>query len=84
MKNEPPPFTQNQYGATVGGPAIKDKTFVFFSWEGYRLRSGTVFTMMFQPPPNGPVIFPPLGVPTIFDPLSVESSSVRHRRTVSV
>src|SRR5947208_5330855 len=38
------PFTQNQYGATLGGAAIKDKLFVFFSWESFRLRQGTVFT----------------------------------------
>ncbi len=44
LKNEPPPFTQNQYGATIGGPVVKDKTFFFFSWEAYRLRSGTVFS----------------------------------------
>ena len=43
-KNSPPPFTQNQFGATVGGAVVKDKTFVFGSYEGYRLRSGTVFT----------------------------------------
>src|SRR5215475_4353529 len=43
-KNEPPPFTQNQFGGTVGGPIIKDKTFAFFSYEGFRLRSGTVFS----------------------------------------
>lgn len=39
-----PPFTQNQYGATVGGAPIKDKIFFFFSWESFRLRQGTVFT----------------------------------------
>lgn len=31
-----PPFRQNQYGATFGGPLRKDKTFVFGSYEGFR------------------------------------------------
>ena len=35
-----PSFTQNQYGANVGGPVIRDKTFFFFSYEGFRLRQG--------------------------------------------
>src|SRR5216684_5770950 len=46
-----PPFTQNQFGADAGGPLIiphvydgKDKTFWFFSWEGFRLRVGSAFT----------------------------------------
>src|SRR6266576_3006600 len=38
------PFTQNQYGATLGGPALKEKLFFFFSWETFALRQGTVFT----------------------------------------
>lgn len=33
-------FKQNQFGATVGGPMRKDKTFYFFSYEGRRLRRG--------------------------------------------
>jgi hypothetical protein len=45
-----PPFTQNQFGANAGGPIVlphydgRDKTFWFFSWEGFRLRTGTAFT----------------------------------------
>jgi hypothetical protein len=72
LKNEPPPFTQNQYGATFGGPAIKDKTFFFFSWEAYRLRSGTVFSTIVPTAAERTGDFSAAGVPTIFDPLSVD------------
>jgi len=41
--NKPVPFTQNQFGAAIGGAVIKNKTFVFFSYEGFRLRSATPF-----------------------------------------
>jgi hypothetical protein len=42
--NTPPPYVQNQYGANVGGPIIKDKLFFFGSWEQYRQRTGSVFS----------------------------------------
>ena len=35
-----PAFTQNQFGASAGGPVIRDKTFFFGSYEGFRLRQG--------------------------------------------
>ncbi len=31
------PLRYNQYGASVGGPLIKNRTFGFFNWEEYRL-----------------------------------------------
>jgi hypothetical protein len=33
-------YQQNQFGATLGGPIKKDKTFIFGSYEGDRLRQG--------------------------------------------
>jgi outer membrane receptor protein involved in Fe transport len=34
------PLKQNQFGATFGGPFIKDKTFFFAYYEGFRNRQG--------------------------------------------
>jgi hypothetical protein len=36
--NPRPNFIQNQFGASVGGPIQKDKTFYFANWEEYRIR----------------------------------------------
>jgi len=44
QSNEPPPWTQNQYGIQVGGPVIKNKTFFYVNWEQYRQRTGSPFT----------------------------------------
>lgn len=43
LANKPVPFTQNQFGAAGSGAIIKNKTFVFGSYEGFRLRQGTPF-----------------------------------------
>jgi hypothetical protein len=39
-----PPLHQNQYGANVGGPILKDKLFFFFSFEHEALTSGGLDT----------------------------------------
>jgi hypothetical protein len=69
-----PPYVQNQFGATVGGPVIKDNTFFFFAWDGYRQRASTVFTSTVPTVGERGGVFP-ADVP-IYDPLSVTNTCV--------
>jgi hypothetical protein len=74
--NKAPAFTQNQFGANAGGPMWiphlydgRNKTFWFFSWEGFRLRQGAspVLTTVPTTPELGGDFSAP-GIAPIMDP----------------
>jgi Carboxypeptidase regulatory-like domain len=38
-----PDFSQHQFGGTIGGPIVKDKTFYFFDYQGYHVNQGATY-----------------------------------------
>jgi hypothetical protein len=44
------PYKQNQFGATLGGPIIKNRTFFFGDYEGLRVRQATPFLELIPTP----------------------------------
>jgi hypothetical protein len=59
-------LNQNQYGATLGGPLLRNKLFFFFSWEGYQERAGLPYSGVIPTPQQLTGNFS--GLPTIIDP----------------
>ncbi|HEY4048437.1 MAG TPA: carboxypeptidase-like regulatory domain-containing protein, partial [Acidobacteriaceae bacterium] len=69
-----PPYVQNQFGGTFGGPVIKDKTFFFFAYDGYRQRASSIYTTTVPTVGMRSGVFP-ADIP-IYDPLSVSAACV--------
>ncbi len=67
-----PTLRQNQFGGTVGGPVIKNRTFFFFSYQGTRIRRGQSFTSSVpsMAARSGDVSNEGLNRNRIFDPLT--------------
>ena len=49
--SKPPPFRRNQFGAALGGPIRKDRTFFFVNYEGIRQSKG-ITTVSTVPSPD--------------------------------
>jgi hypothetical protein len=63
--NPIPPFHQNQFGGTFGGPVVKNKTFFFLSYEGQRVRKS--LTQTFSVPTDAMRAGDFSGLPVVYD-----------------
>ena len=70
-----PPYRQNQFGATAGGPIHRDRTFAFVSYEGLRVRQS--LTQRFSVPSLKVRKGDFSGLSTIYDPLTTDATGKR-------
>ncbi len=70
-----PPFRQNQYGGTVGGPIVKNKTFGFFAYEGLRSREARTAVNIVPNAEQRNGIFDPSRFGIIHDPLTFNENT---------
>ena len=63
-------LNQNQFGGTVGGPILKDKTFFFAAYEGRRIRRPQTDIGTVPTPEQRRGIFDPALFGIIYDPLT--------------
>jgi outer membrane receptor protein involved in Fe transport len=75
-----PHFRQNQFGASLGGPVQRDKTFFFGNYEGSRIFKGITITSALPTDAEragnfagmGPVIDPTTGTPFLMDQIPAD------------
>ena len=79
-----PTYRQNQYGATLGGPVIKNRTFFFGSYQGTRIRTGQSYISTV---PSSDIVLrgdfskQPAVRRNIFDPLTQTGTGASAKRT---
>jgi hypothetical protein len=61
-----PPFRQNQFGGSLGGPVLRNRTFFFANYEGQRVRKS--LTSTFSVPTDAMRIGNFTGSPQVYDP----------------
>ncbi len=79
-----PELRQNQYGGSIGGPIIKDKTFFFGDYEGFRQISGQssqilpVPSLFEEQNPGNFSDRPTAGLPTVIPTASIDPVGLRY------
>ena len=58
-----PKYNQNQFGANIGGPILKNRLFFFFDYEGTRIKQGVSRTAPFRCPTSASAISAPQPAP---------------------
>lgn len=64
-----PPLRRNQFGFTVGGPIVKERTFFFFGYEGFRERKGETQSFVTPTPAARAGVVPAIAPYLAFYPL---------------
>ena len=70
-----PPYKQNQYGGSVGGPVVKGKVFFFAAYEGSRIRQ--TISKRATVPTDAMRVGNFAGLPTIYDPNTTAANGAR-------
>jgi hypothetical protein len=73
-----PEYRQNQFGGTLGGPILKNKLFLFGSFDGTRIRSGT--STISTLPTVGERSGNFSGIRNIFDPMTTAGTGAAMTR----
>src|SRR6185437_4634581 len=63
-------FKQNQFGATFGGPIVKNKLFWFIDYQGTRIRNPQTFVSAIPTLEERVGNFSAPGEPIIYDPIT--------------
>ncbi|MDX2180439.1 MAG: TonB-dependent receptor [Bryobacteraceae bacterium] len=77
-----PPYRQNQFGGTLGGAIVKNKTFAFGSYQGTRIRLGRnyIVSVPSAAARNGDFSTQPAARRNIFDPLTITGTGATATR----
>ena len=66
--NVPAPFRENQFGAAVGGPVVKNRTFFFVNYDGQRVRDS--LSQLFSVPTAAERAGNLVGLSAVHDPIT--------------